>query len=243
MLATVRTERFGDLTCRVVGGTDRDGGGDGPVVVLCHGYGAPGDDLVGLYRVLDVPRAVRFVFPQAPHSLGGPYAMMGMDARAWWHIDVAALEAALAEGRARDLRKDVPVGLAEARGALSGCLDAVETALKPSALVLGGFSQGAMLSMDLALHDARPLAGLALLSGTFLTEDAWRPRMASRKGQKALVSHGSHDPLLPFSASTELKDALVEAGWAVDFVPFRGQHEIPPVVVEHLAALVSASCG
>lgn len=243
MLAAVRTERFGELSCRITGGPDREGGGQGPVVVLCHGYGAPGDDLVGLYRVLDVPREVRFVFPHAPHSLAGPYAMLGMDARAWWHIDIAALEAALAEGRARDLRRDVPDGLVEARTALVGCLDAIEAALRPSCLVLGGFSQGAMLSMDVALHDPRPLAALALMSGTFLNETEWRPRLADRRGQRAMVSHGSHDALLPFDASSELKDALVDAGWAVDFVPFRGQHEIPPVVLQHLSALVRTACG
>jgi phospholipase/carboxylesterase len=243
MLASVRTERFGGLLCRVVGGVDRQGGGEGPVVVLCHGYGAPGDDLVGLHRALDVPRETRFVFPHAPLSLAGPYAMLGMDARAWWPIDIAALEAALAEGRARDLRGEAPAGLVEARAALSGCLDAVEQTLGPAPLVLGGFSQGAMLSLDVALHDPRPLRALALLSGTFLNEAGWRPRLPARAGLRALVSHGTHDALLPFAATAELKDALVEAGWSVDFVPFRGQHEIPPLVLERLSALVRDACG
>lgn len=231
----MRTHVFGSLTCRIVGGTDRQGGGEGPVVVLLHGYGAPGDDLVGLARVLDVPREVRFVFPHAPLSLAGGM----MDSRAWWQIDLMALEAALASGDARDLRGDVPVGLPEARAALSTCLDAITAELKPSALVLGGFSQGAMLSTDLALHDDRPLAALALMSGTFLSEKEWRPRLPTRAGLPTVISHGSHDPLLPFAASVELKDALLEAGWKVTFVPFRGQHEIPPMVLQALGQLIT----
>ena len=62
----MRMERWADLQVRIAGGNDRDGGGSGPVVVLMHGYGAPGDDLVALQRVLTVPRDVRFVFPEAP---------------------------------------------------------------------------------------------------------------------------------------------------------------------------------
>ena len=57
----MRTLELGGLECRVVGGSDREGGGDGPVVVLLHGFGAPGDDLVPLWRVMDVPRGTRFV--------------------------------------------------------------------------------------------------------------------------------------------------------------------------------------
>src|SRR5690606_2105799 len=46
--ASMRTEILGGLTACVTGGTDGKGGGDGPVVVLLHGFGAPGTDLVAL---------------------------------------------------------------------------------------------------------------------------------------------------------------------------------------------------
>ena len=62
----MRDETFGGLRVRLTGGPDRQGGGDGPLVVLMHGFGAPGNDLVPLARVLDVPREVRFAFPEAP---------------------------------------------------------------------------------------------------------------------------------------------------------------------------------
>jgi len=48
------------------GGQDRQGGADEPLVVLMHDFGAPGTDLIGLWRVLDVPRNFRFAFPEAP---------------------------------------------------------------------------------------------------------------------------------------------------------------------------------
>jgi predicted esterase len=58
----MRDETYGGLRVRVTGGRDRRGGGDGPLVVLMHGFGAPGDDLV--------PSEVRFAFPEAPLDLG-----------------------------------------------------------------------------------------------------------------------------------------------------------------------------
>ncbi|MGH7282639.1 MAG: hypothetical protein ACRELY_14020, partial [Polyangiaceae bacterium] len=63
---------FGGLRAILAGGTDREGGGDGSVLVLMHGFGAPGDDLVSLWRVIDAPRGTRFIFPEAPIALGGP---------------------------------------------------------------------------------------------------------------------------------------------------------------------------
>ena len=47
----MRIAQFGGLTVRLTGGTDGKGGGNGPIVVLLHGFGAPGDDLVPLVGV------------------------------------------------------------------------------------------------------------------------------------------------------------------------------------------------
>src|SRR5689334_9316418 len=139
----MRTETFGGLTCRIVGGTDREGGGNGPVVVLLHGFGAPGDDLLALWRVIQAPAGTRFVFPAAPLELNLGYGPPSMS-RAWWLIDMAKLERAITRGEMRDLTRDVPEGLAEARAAVSAMLDDVEKKLgaDPARIVLGGFSQG-----------------------------------------------------------------------------------------------------
>jgi phospholipase/carboxylesterase len=232
----MRTIEIGGHRVRLVGGTDREGGGTGPLVVLLHGFGAPGDDLVALHRVLDVPRDARFAFPHAPLSLAGAYGMS--EARAWWHIDMVALEAALASGSIRDLSRDQPVGLDEARAHVIEVIDALRAQLTPSKLILGGFSQGAMLATDVALRTDQKIDALALLSGTLLAEDVWLPKMVSRRGLPALVSHGTHDPILPFALAERLAAELTKAGIDVDFVKFRGQHEIPPIVLERLGALI-----
>ncbi|MBW1905990.1 MAG: hypothetical protein JRE45_18800 [Deltaproteobacteria bacterium] len=85
----MREERFGGITVRLTGGADREGGGEGPLVVLMHGFGASGTDLVGLWRVLDVPTDLRFAFPEAPHEIPGMFG-----ARAWWMVDFARAHSA-----------------------------------------------------------------------------------------------------------------------------------------------------
>lgn len=215
------------LTTRVVG--------DGPLtVVLLHGFGAPGDDLVALAQFLNVP--ARFVFPAAPIELGGLYG----DARAWWRLDLMQLEHDLRTGAIRDRRAEVPEGLVEVRGQVTRFLDEVQARFSSEKLVLGGFSQGAMVSLDVALHRDSPLAGLLLMSGTLLAESEWAPRMPKLAGMPILQSHGRADPLLPFSIAEVLRDQLTAAGAKLQFVPFNGGHEIPPVVLDGATKLLQA---
>lgn len=233
----MREEIFGGLRVRITGGLDREGGGHGPAVVLLHGFGAAGDDLVPLWRVLDVPREVRFVFPEAPL----PLALGFGDARAWWMIDLERLERLQRGGVTfGDRAREVPAGMAEASAMVAALLDEVEArlAVPPGKLVLGGFSQGAMLSCDVALRGPRRLAGLVLMSGTLLAEHEWQPRMAAHQGLRVLMSHGDADPLLPLAASVRLRDLFVAAGLEVRFLPFPGQHEIPGRVLDELSVFL-----
>lgn len=202
--------------------------------VLLHGFGAPGDDLVSLAGELDAP--VRLVFPAAPLSLGGLYG----DSRAWWLLDLARLEDELRSGALRDRRGEIPDGLAEARDRVMRFLDqlAERFAIAPDRLVLGGFSQGAMLSLDVALHRAAPPAGLILMSGTLIAEAAWQPRMAQLASVPVMMSHGQYDALLPFAVAEILRDRLVAAGAAVDWHPFPGGHEIPRAALDGAGKLL-----
>src|SRR5207253_1309247 len=86
------------------GVSDRAERGEGPIVILLHGFGAPGDDLVPLWRVLDVPRATRFLFPEAPIS----FSMGFGESRAWWMIDPAYFDDLQRPGPRPDRTGEVP---------------------------------------------------------------------------------------------------------------------------------------
>ena len=236
----MRTISLGPLRVRAAGGSDGAGGGDGPAVLLCHGFGAPGDDLVALHRAVEGPPGLRWFFPEAPLALDVGLGTMG---RAWWNIDMRQLQLAMARGLHREMEREEPIGMAEAAEALRSCIHELQTreGVDPARLVLGGFSQGAMITTEVALHSATPFAGLVALSGTLLCRSRWTPAAAERGAAlHVFQSHGRHDPVLPFAGAEALRDVLTTAGASVDFRPFVGQHEIPYPVLEGLVAFVRA---
>ncbi|ATB31195.1 alpha/beta hydrolase [Melittangium boletus] len=231
--------RLGELDCQVV---DAIPEGKNPelAVVLCHGYGAPATDLVPLARELvesqpELGSKVRFVFPAAPLSL----ASLGMPSgRAWFHLSPE-----LAIGREHDwnvVQKTVPEGLAQTRRALTSLLSAlsVATKLPYGKIVLGGFSQGGMVTTDLALRLEEAPAGLCILSGTLICQDEWKKWAAKRKGLPVLQAHGRYDDMLAFAQAEKLRDLLKEAGLLVDFLPFDGPHTIAPEELQRLAEFI-----
>lgn len=208
-------------------------------VVLLHGYGAPGTDLVPLARALTAPPGTLFVFPQAPFGIDGsrpgPY-----DGRAWWPIDMARLQLAALTGRLEHMADEHPPGMDAARERVDRFLDALldRYHLSGDRLVLGGFSQGAMLTCDLTLRTERKLAGLVLLSGTTLCQDEWFPLMPRRKGLPVLQSHAPDDPILPFTLAERLHNALRAAEVDARFVRFLGGHGVGQPVLEALGAFL-----
>lgn len=233
----MRVEQISGLRTSIKGGTDGKGGGRGPLVILLHGFGAPGDDLVPLADALNVPAGTRFLFPEGPLSLSfGPG-----DARAWWLIDMARIAQDRAAGRVRDLSQDIPKGLAPVRETMLSFLNEIEQKFgaDPKKTVLGGFSQGAMLSCDLILHTDRPYAGLVQLSGNILAQPVWRPLLPKRKGLPVFQSHGVQDEILPYVGAERLRDTLAHAGLSVEWHNFRGGHEIPRMVLQRLGLFIT----
>ena len=228
----MRHETWAGLNVCITGGPDREGGGTGPVVMLLHGFGAPGDDLVALWRMLDVSPEVRFVFPAAPLPLDLGFG----DSRAWWVLDMDRLTRARAQGQWDALTREIPKGLKAAHEQMHSFLQEATHQLNFSTrqLVLGGFSQGAMLACHLVLGTEIPLAGLVVLSGSIISRDSWMAGIPNRKGLNVFQSHGTDDPLLACTVAQELRDAFRGGGLTVDWHEFQGGHEIPIQVLTEL---------
>jgi phospholipase/carboxylesterase len=203
----------------------------GTAVVLLHGWGAPGDDLVPLARRLVRPRS-RFFVPAAPL----PHPVSG---RAWWQLDADKPEHAWED--------EIPAGyvmrpaVTRARVAVQQLLRDVRARYAPDVLVLAGFSQGAMLSLDVGLAADPPVDRVGVLSGALLVDSLPALRAPRAKRPAVLVTHGRADVRLPFHGAERITDLLAKRGFPVTFHPFDGGHEIPPEVVGALATLIYAA--
>jgi len=233
-----KTFKAGPLTVHVVDLTDEPPEG---LVVLAHGFGAPGTDLVPLAAEIaslssGLPK-LRFVFPEAPLDL----ADIGYwGARAWFPIDMEELLSEGRTGRTERLAATEPPGLADARKALAKTVDAllIDAKLPWSRLVLGGFSQGAMVALDLALRSEEAPAAVVAYSPTLVDRATWERRAALRQGLPVLISHGRQDAILPFAATEGLVSLLTEQGLEVEFRPFDGPHTISADALERTVELL-----
>jgi phospholipase/carboxylesterase len=164
------------------------------LVVLLHGYGADGDDLIGLapYLARALPQAA-FVSPHAPEAIPGQ--PMG---RQWWAIrDFSPRE------RLAGARRAAPI--------LDRFLDEelARHRLTARDLALVGFSQGTMMALHVGLRRAEPCAGIVGLSGALVAPELLADELRCRP--PILLVHGDSDELLPVAA---LFDALAGLGKA-----------------------------
>lgn len=158
------------------------------VVVMLHGYGANGADLRDVAHTLarDLPDTV-FLLPDAPEPMPG-----APGARQWFAL----------AGSDDSLRRE------GVRRAVSGLVPAVDRELRARALTRSrlafvGFSQGAMLALDLGLHMSPPPAGVVSLSGRLVDDSAPSPSPAP-----ALIVHGTGDARIPVSEAHQALAAL-----------------------------------
>ena len=201
-------------------------GGDGPLsLVLLHGYGSRAEDWLQFEPVLKVPNNGRLVFLQGPSR--GPL----QDTKGWWELDLAGHIPA--GGRLPDYSAANPGGIKVAARMVTRYLDALD-----GPIVLGGFSQGAMVSAEIAFQTDRELAGLVFLGGTTVNEAAWVEQFPTRTGLPVFIAHGRDDGVLPFAIAVRFANKLRAAGLNVTWVPFDGGHEIPASVVRELNAFL-----
>jgi phospholipase/carboxylesterase len=178
---------------------------DLPLVVTLHGRGASADDLAPLAPELDATH-YRYVFPNGrlPVDLGG---WMGF---AWYEIGNQAT--------------DVPASRAAVEALLADLW--ARSGLGPARTVLVGFSQGAVLTLDVGLRSAERFAGLVAMSG-YLSEDASLPAALERaRDQRVLIVHGVEDAVLPIDRGRAARQTLSAAGLQPEYHEFPMGHEV-----------------
>ncbi len=204
-------------------------------VILLHGYGADCTDLAPLSQYMNTDNPVSWFFPNAPLEVPiGPH-MMG---RAWFPINMERLTMAQQTGEfERYLAAHIPDGFLAASESVTKFIDSLKGRFDK--VVLGGFSQGSMISAQVALKNPSLLNALILLSSTFVSEASWRDLVSTNIDYPIFQSHGSHDPILPYEHAKRLSEFLKEHTPDFEFVSFQGGHEIPPPVLSGMQKLIN----
>jgi len=169
------------------------------LVLLLHGVGADGNDLIGLapYFQQVLPDAL-FISPNAPF----PFDMAPFGFQ-WFSLQDMSPRARLE-------------GVQTAAPILDAFIDAklTETGLDEDNLVLIGFSQGAMMSLHVGLRREKPVAGIIGYSGMLAGEELLAAEIKSRP--PVLLTHGDADPVLPVAALPAAEAGLKAAGVTVE---------------------------
>lgn len=185
-------------------------------LVLLHGRGADEQDLYPLLDALDPERLLQGYTPRAPLSLppGGAH----------WYI-------------VPRVGYPDPATFREGYGALVEWFDALP--FPAERIVLGGFSQGAVMSYALGLGAGRPrTAALIALSGFIPVVDGWEPDLEPPFPPIA-IAHGTQDPVIPVELGRRARELLVGAGADPLYHESPIGHWIDPDVIPELRDVVA----
>ncbi|MBN9310422.1 dienelactone hydrolase family protein [Devosia sp.] len=200
----------------------QSGGAAKQAVVLLHGYGADGSDLISLGHHWGplLPDAL-FVSPNAPSpAAGNPFGFQ------WFALQVDRIA-----GRIEGAKQAAPV-----------LVEFLEDLWRQSGLTaadtyLVGFSQGAMMALHVGTVLPGPLKGIVAFSGAFVPADSFP---AGDKPPVALI-HGELDQVVDPQLSLEAADTLAAAGYDVTLHISRGvAHGIAPDGLDFATAFLLA---
>lgn len=198
-------------------------------IILLHGYGASMDDLFGLHEVIETPGPADWFFPDAPLAVDIGYMMQG---RAWFPIDMQELEKAMMSGTHRVFADKCPKEFLTSLKVLEQFVLNISSQYQN--VILGGFSQGAMLASHLGAK-LKQIKALILFSSTLLAKDNLSESITNIDFKRPFFqSHGTNDPLLSFAQAQDLFEFLNLNGLVGEFTSFQGGHEIPMPVIRNL---------
>lgn len=187
----------------------REGTGEHTLVLL-HGRGADENDLFGLFDVLDPERLLRGV------TVGGPLALPP-GGRHWYVVPRVGFPD--------------PATFTDTMELLTRTLDE-EVGVDWATTVVGGFSQGTVMSYALGLGTGRPRpAGILAQSGFIPTVDGWAPDLAGRPDLPVMITHGTQDPVISVDFARQARALLEAGGLPVTYKETPMPHTIDPRVL------------
>ncbi len=189
--------------------------------MLLHGRGTDEHDLFPLLDLLDPERRLAGFTLRAPLTLppGGSH----------WYIS-------------REVGRPDPDTFRSTFALVSNWLDELPdaTGVPWERTVLGGFSQGAVMTYSLGLGEGRPSpAALIALSGFIPVVPGFELDLASRRGLPVAIGHGTQDPVISVEFSRQARPLLEQAGLAVVYRESPMAHGVDPGYLTDLSGWIT----
>ena len=184
-------------------------------IIWLHGLGADGGDFVPVAEEMNLPVAVRYIFPHAPEqpvTINGGCIM-----RSWYDIVATDIGSEQDAAGVRDSQAEIEKLIAreKARGIL------------PANIFLAGFSQGGAIALHTGLRHAERLGGILALS-TYLPLSGTLKEEASiaAKDTPVFMAHGRSDPIVPYALGRSSEEILRQQGYQIEWHEYAMPHSV-----------------
>ncbi|KAK9453873.1 Phospholipase/carboxylesterase/thioesterase [Dipodascopsis uninucleata] len=201
-------------------------------VIFMHGLGDSGSGwkfLADEYRRNPAFNHVSFVFPNAPKQK--VTLNFGLEMPSWF--DITSLDKV-------EAREDVK-GINESVGRMRSFIkEELDKGIKPERIVIGGFSQGCVISLMTGLTSDIKLGGVVGLSG-FMAQRSSIVEMHKKAAVKIpyFVGHGTNDPVVKYEYCLLTKQILESLNMPLEFHEYPGlTHSVSPTEIEHISTFL-----
>jgi phospholipase/carboxylesterase len=182
-------------------------------IIWLHGLGADGHDFVPMVDELELPVAVRFIFPHAPKipvTINGGFVM-----RAWYDIASPEIDARQDEAGIRASQTVIEALIAQE----------ISRGIPAQHIFLAGFSQGGAIALHTALRSKVQLAGVLALSAYLPLAELAAAETVNRS-TPVFMAHGRSDPVVPYALGIASRDRLLELQCTVEWHDYAMQHNV-----------------
>jgi phospholipase/carboxylesterase len=205
-------------------------------MIWLHGLGASGDDFVPVAETLQLPHAMRHIFPHAPQipvTLNNGFVMP-----AWY--DIRNVDASSWNRTGSDSSQDVD-GILNSQQQIDSFIEhEIARGIPASNIFLAGFSQGGAIALQCGLRRQAGLGGILALSTYLpLADTVQTEASAAGLNTPLFMAHGRQDPVVPYALGTHSQKLLQEAGCEVDWHEYGMPHSVCMEEIDDISGWLS----